>query len=147
MSISDIKQRFTKLSLKCSIEIYLLLSILCIIIDNIYALFGHGVTSASMTCMFLYPLLGGTLIFVLIALTVPTAVKAFGFRLSFNLYNSGIAALTTASFLNGILEIAGADSPKTILFYLTGWSMTALGVLTFLAMPLRLRARRTHENT
>jgi hypothetical protein len=122
-----------------SIIVYMILSVAAIIINNIYTMFGHGVTSAAMTWMFLYPLLGGTLVMLLIKRIAPTAVKAPGFRLAFNLYNSGIAVLTVASFLRGILEIAGADSPYTIPFYIVGIAFAAAGFLVFLAKPLRHR--------
>lgn len=131
-----------KKDLKRPIETYLALSFLMVIIDEVYGLFGHGVTSASMSWMFLYPLLGGTLVLLLIALLIPEAAHADGFRLSFNLYSSGIAALTAASLLKGILEIAGADSPYTMMFFIAGWTFTASGLLVFLSKPLRQRAKK-----
>jgi hypothetical protein len=138
---SDIDQKNNKkMNLKRSVIVYMILSFTAIIINYVYGLFGHGVTSASMTWMFLYPLLGGTLGCLLIELIVPSASKAEGFRLAFNLYNSGIAALTVGSFLKGILEIAGADSPYTVAFFIAGWAFTAAGFLLFLIKPLRLRA-------
>jgi len=136
---SDLDPKHKKIYLKRSIILYMILSFVAIIVNNVYALFGHGVTSAAMIWMFLYPLLGGTLVMLLIELIVPSAVKAPGFRLAFNLYNSGIATLTVASFLRGILEIAGADSPFTLPFYIVGGAFIAGGLLTFLAKPLRRR--------
>jgi len=80
---------------------YFLTSIICIAVTNIYALFGHGIRSGSMDLMFLYPLIGGIASFVF---TTP--------RISYNLYNSGIATLTSAAMLDGIMEIAGTSSNK-----------------------------------
>jgi hypothetical protein len=94
-----------------------------------------------MTWMFLYPLLGGTLIYLLLELLVPKVREAPGFRFSFNLYNSGIAVLTIGSFLKGILEIAGADSPYAILFPAVGWIFVIAGVVLFFLKPLRLRKK------
>ena len=109
--------------------LYLLLSIFTVIIDNLYAYFGHGVRSDSMTFMFLYPLLGGTVLYFLIDVIMPDVKRKRGYRLFLNLYNAGIATLTTGSFLNGILEIAGTDSPFTIVFFITGWIFSGAGIL------------------
>lgn len=147
MFTSATDKKMKKKDLKFTIEVYMILSFLAVIIDNVYAMFGHGVTSASMTWMFLYPLLGGTLACLLIELIVPDAARAPGFRLAFNLYSSGIAALTAGSFLKGILEIAGADSPYTIAFFITGWSFTAAGSLVFLLKPLRHRALASEKES
>jgi len=88
LSTLDTNQSNKEVRLKKTIVVYLILSIAAIAVDNIYALFGHGVRSDSMTWMFLYPLIGGTLVFLLAELLLPTEVMhADGFRLSFNLYN------------------------------------------------------------
>jgi hypothetical protein len=82
------------------------------VITNVYALFGHGVRSGSMDFMFLYPLLGGTLVFIMAAFLSPVLPERLltGSRAGYNLYNSGIAALTSAAMLSGIMEIAGTGS-------------------------------------
>jgi hypothetical protein len=41
-------------------------------------------------------------------------------RVSYNAYNSGVATLTVASALEGVLEIAGTSSPYTLLLALVG---------------------------
>ena len=109
--------------------LYLLLSLFAVFVDNIYAYFGHGVRSHSMTFMFLYPLLGGSFLYFLIDVVMPDVKRKRGYRLFLNLYNAGIATLTTGSFLNGILEIAGTGSPFTILFFITGWIFSGTGIL------------------
>jgi hypothetical protein len=85
-----------------------------------------------MTWMFLYPLIGGALVYLLIEILAPRIRNAAGFRLSSNLYNSGIALLTVGGFLNGILEIAGADSPYAFLFGVEGWLFIAAGPAVFI---------------
>jgi hypothetical protein len=109
--------------------VYIILSITAIAVNNIYALFGHGVHSAAMTWMFLYPLIGGGLGYFLIERLAPGIVKAKGYRLFYNLYNSGIATLTVGSFLQGILEIAGTSSPYTIGFYVVGLLFAVAGLV------------------
>ena len=116
--------------------VYLALSFAAIAVDNIYAIFGHGVRSDAMTWMFLYPLIGGTLFYLLIELLIPWINRLVGYRVFFNIYNSGIATLTTGSFLEGILDIAGTSSPYVTVFYAAGWLLIASGLilLTMLAV-------------
>jgi hypothetical protein len=139
--ISDTDAKEKKRGLKRTIEVYMILAFTAVLTDNIYALFGHGVRSASMTWMFLYPLLGGALVYLLIELLLPRIRETAGLRLSYNLYNSGIALLTVGSFLRGILEIAGTASPYTPVFCLTGWGFAAAGLIRFLPDLLRYRIK------
>lgn len=111
---------------------YLVISVFCVIFDRIYALFGHGVYSASMSLMFLYPLLGGVLPFLLLWLLAPQGDAVRRYRLYYNCYNSGVAALTVRSLLSGIFEIAGTASRYLILFVICGWTMAAAGLVLYL---------------
>ena len=112
--------------------IYLLLSAACIAVTNIYALFGHGVRSASMDTMFLYPLLMGAAPYLLLSILLPRIRRRRFLRLAFNLYNSGVATLTVGAMLNGILEIAGTASAYQPLFMATGWIFAFIGFILFL---------------
>jgi hypothetical protein len=117
--------------------VYLMLSAFCILFDNVYAIFGHGVRSASMSLMFLYPLLGGALVFFLLRLFVPDADQVRHYRFSYNIYNSGIAVLTVRSLLDGIFEIAGTSSDYLAYFTLFGWIFAAAGLITYLSSLYR----------
>lgn len=76
--------------------------------------------------------------YLLLELMAPQVSRAAQvYRLFTNLYNSGIAALTTASFLQGILEIAGTTSPYIDAFYVTGGTMAATGLILLIMKPLR----------
>lgn len=108
---------------------YLILSVTAIVVNKVYASFGHGITSPAMTWMFLYPLLGGALFYFLIDGFLNKIIQFAGYRLFFNLYNSGIAALTFGSFLKGVMEIAGADSAYLVLYYLVGGAFIAAGLI------------------
>jgi len=141
LSILDIKKKKVDRQLRKTVLVYFLLTFTAIAVDNIYAIFGHGVRSADMTWMFLYPLLGGALIYFLIGRLFPGISKAIGYRLFNNVYNSGIAILTVGSFLKGILEIAGTVSSYTMLFYVTGWSFIIVGIILFTLKPLRYRIK------
>ena len=130
MSILDMNNKFSA-SKKTGIT-YLILTVVTVIIEKIYRLFGHGVTSPAMTWMFLYPLVGGLLIH-LVSRTKIGIVDSERFRSFFNLYHSGIATLTAASFLMGVLEIAGTDSVYLPYFYIVGFGMVLFGILPLLS--------------
>jgi len=120
-SATDKRRRIVKIS-----AVYLLISVLCIVITIVYARFGHGIRSYYMDLMFLYPLIGG-------AAAVIIALVRRGFsRLGFNLFNSGIAALTAGSLLQGVVEIAGTSSEYIILFYVFGGLFALVGLVFLL---------------
>lgn len=137
MSISGINTKNTNWQLRKTVLIYIVLSLTAIAVDNIYAIFGHGVRSAAMTWMFLYPLIGGGLIYFLIERLIPGVSKAAGYRLFYNVYNSGIATLTVGSFLKGILDIAGASSTYTVIFNVIGWLFLVGGLILLASLTLR----------
>jgi hypothetical protein len=103
-------------------------SVLCVIVANVYALFGHGVRSDAMEYMFLYPLIGGFVIKILSTLAVGDYSRGRK-RVGVNLYNSGLAALTCGALLRGIVEIAGTDSSYIHWFFVIGWAMIVCGML------------------
>ncbi|MDK2780010.1 MAG: hypothetical protein PWP61_307 [Trichococcus sp.] len=111
---------------------YSVWTVLTITTEKIYRLFGHGVTSPAMTWMFLYPLAGGLLIY-LVATAKVGIVDTERFRSFSNLYHSGIATLTVGNFLKGVLEIAGTDSVYLAYFCIVGSSMVLLGILPLLS--------------
>ena len=91
---------------------YVGISLFCVLFSLIYSLFSHGIHSRYMSWMFLWPLVLGAL---------PAGLAAFGFLPPAeaagegmkDLYRFGIAALTVAGMLKGVLEIAGNDSVYT----------------------------------
>lgn len=121
-----------KKRIKKTILVYLILSVFSIVVDNVYALFGHGVRSAAMSLMFLYPLIGGALVYFILYLAILRICSARWYRLGYNLYNAGIAALTVGSFFKGILDIAGTESGYSRMFAILGWGMAAAGILIFI---------------
>lgn len=129
--ISGIKLQNNSKKLGKTIAVYLLMTVLTIAVNLIYGLFGHGVHSAAMTGMFLYPLLGGALGYLLIDRTMAFITRFVVYRIGYNSYNSGLAALTVGSFLKGILEIAGTNSPYLIIFFFLGWVAVGIGLMVF----------------
>jgi hypothetical protein len=112
-----------------TIVVYLGVTLLCIVVTNVYALFGHGVRSWYMDLMFLYPFAGGVVLFLCVGLFCPLRVNRFFFRAGYNLYNSGIAALTASSMQAGVMEKAGTGSRWIGYLMISGWLFAAAGVI------------------
>ncbi|MDR1778811.1 MAG: hypothetical protein LBR14_03540 [Clostridiales Family XIII bacterium] len=112
------------------LTVYLAVSAACVVITNVYALFGHGIRSVAMDFMFVYPLAGGLI------------VTGFGLRrqdvsrAGLNLTGSGVATLTAGALLRGIMVIANTSSPYVLWFYVAGALLAAIGVALMLRLPL-----------
>lgn len=119
-----------------TILVYLILSLIAVVVDKVYGIFGHGVDSKAMTWMFLYPLLGGALFYSAINLFFPNIIKFASYRVFYNIYNSGIATLTFGSFLKGILEIAGTNSLYLVFFYGGGAVFLAVALIMMFIMVI-----------
>lgn len=142
MFISDIDNNIYTKQIKKTIIVYFILSVSAIAIDNIYAIFGHGVRSAAMTYMFVYPLIGGVIFYALVRLIFPLINRYKGYRLFYNIYNSGIALLAAGSLFSGILEIAGADSVFSTYFFIIGYAFAAVGFIILIITAIR---RKTYN--
>lgn len=141
MSTSVISIKAPKKHIRKTVGVFAGLSALAAVVSFVYGIFGHGVHSGYMTWMFLYPLVGGAVLYSIICLTIPGVIRLQQYRFFFNLYNSGIATLTLGSFLKGILHIAGTDSVYTACFDAAGWAMTAAGLAFLLSLAVRYRKR------
>lgn len=106
--------------------VWLAITLGCIAVTNIYAVFGHGIRSDSMDFMFLYPLGGALVYFLCDMLSAKTGRDGYG-RLGANLFNSGLATLTAGGMLKGVLEIAGTGSGYAAVFDVAGWGLAGLG--------------------
>lgn len=114
------------------IFVFMAITVFVFVAGLIYHQFGRGVFSSHMAYAFLYPLFFGAL-FNLILLPVQSRLPfagTVGYRLYSNLYNTGIGALTLHSFVMGVLEIAGAESPLTQYLSYFGWVCIAAGLCT-----------------
>jgi hypothetical protein len=132
----DINIKSKRKQLSKTILVYLILSVIAVIVDKVYGIFSHGVASKAMTWMFLYPLLGGALFYSAINLFFPNIIKVTGYRVFYNIYNSGIATLTFGSFLKGILEIAGTNSDYLVFFYIVGGAFILAGFIMMFIMVI-----------
>lgn len=120
----DINKRIKK-----SIVAYFFISIFLIVFDRIYAVFSHGVSSLSMNLMFLYPLIGGVGVYIILKYLCKE--KGIKFRLTFNIYNTGIATLTIGSLLKGIMDIAGTSSEYIVYYRIIGIIFIIVSILSF----------------
>lgn len=136
MSILDTSGINNKKLLGKTVLVYLILSVAAAAFDKIYDIFGYGVDSAAMTWMFLYPLLGGALFYFAIFMLIPHITNFVGFRAVLNIHNSGIAALTLASLLKGIFEIAGTNSIYLIYYYIVGLVFITAGLAIMLILAV-----------
>ncbi len=100
--------------------IYGAIAAFCILLTNVYALFGHGVRSPAMDWMFLYPLAGAVIAFVL-GLSCPQVAVARSWPAAKNLFSAGCAVLAMGALLRGILDIAGTASGYLVFYAVAGW--------------------------
>lgn len=134
MFILDIKENEHIMQIRKTLMTYIQVTLLTIAVNKIYALFGHGVNSDAMTWMFLYPLIGGIAFYLVIRLLFPFIGRFSGYRIFYNLHNSGIAILTVGSFLKGILDIAGTSSTYVGLYFKAGWAFIGAGLVLLIIL-------------
>lgn len=93
-------------------------------------------SSKMFSLAFLYPLLGGVGVHLLLAVLIPDAGESEYDPIFLGLYNAGILLLTVNQAAAGFLEITGSPSSYTSLIAIIGWMLTAAGVIV-LAMVAR----------
>ena len=110
---------------------YLLIAIFCLIVSIVYGFFSHGIHSFWMSGLAIWPFYLG---FLPAVLTASRMRKDYDPRMEFmkDIYRFGVAAVTVASFLKGVLEIAGTDSfyPEVLLY--AGAAMLVCGAVGIL---------------
>jgi hypothetical protein len=97
--------------------------------------------------MFLYSLLGGSLFYLALFKSVPRLIESKGFRIFYNLYNSGIATLIVGSFLAGILEIAGTGSDYQKYFFIAGFSLIGIAITVMTIAIVLQKNTDSQKNT
>ena len=117
------------ISMKKGMLIYLAVSLFCLLFSLVYNQFSHGVHSPFMTWLFAWPLVLGCLpcgAFLLLRALRPPK------RLTVNIYNSGVAALTVSSLLRGIFEIAGTASVYQQWLMAAGVTFLTAGIIIYI---------------
>lgn len=112
--------------------VYLGITFFTIMLSYIYSLYSHGMTSASMTYLFLVPFLLGSCVYVLLNLLFGNITESPFFRLFTNTYNTAVAVLITGQLLNGIFEIAGSGSKLLKYYYIAASILLIASSLIFL---------------
>lgn len=90
-----------------------------------------------MVYLFLFPLIGGVIPFFAILLSNLPSPK----RLAFNLYNSGVAALTVGSAFIGVLEIYGTTSELAGVYFIAGTVFILSGIASYIFSVIRRAAK------
>ncbi|KXT78900.1 hypothetical protein STRDD13_00330 [Streptococcus sp. DD13] len=92
--------------------------------SRIYESFSFGETSLFMHYLFLVPLIGG-LIFSIIQLLIPNLS-----RITFNLWNSGLATLTVGMLYRGIVNLSGRYTTLDLPYYYVGAIFLILSLIS-----------------
>lgn len=105
------------------ILIDLFAALFCVLFGAVYELFSHGVYSYGMLYAFVFPLVLGVLPLLLL-----TMLRApYPNRFARSVYHAGIATLTVGSIVSGALEIYGTTNPLTLIYWIVGGALYALG--------------------
>lgn len=110
--------------------VYLLASLFCILFGAVYETFSHEVYSYYMIYAFVFPLVGGTLPFLAMALF---KVKEYPGSFAGLLYHAGIATLTVGSVLRGVLDIYGTSKRLLNIYWILGIVLTVIGAILMIA--------------
>lgn len=133
LSISDTKK---------SIISYFIVTIFLILLNYIYSIFSHNVSSNYMTYMFIYPLVTGILVSIFILINKNIS-KLKSFYIGKSILNYGIAIMVFRSFMKGIFEIAGTDSNYLIYYFYMG--LILILVSSILLIYSLYEATKVHE--
>ena len=105
--------------------VYLILSIFLFIFSRVYVSLSYGEVSIFMNTLSLVSLIGGGLLVGLLYLQ-PTLS-----RISFNLWNSGVAVLTAGFLLRGIINLSGRSTTLDWPYWLIGAGFLGLALVSF----------------
>ena len=108
-------------------------ALFCALFGAVYELFSHGVYSYGMLYAFAFPLVLGVLPLLLI-----TMLRApYPNRFARGALHAGIATLTVGSLVAGALEIYGTTNPLTLVYWIVGGALAALGAAIYLVSVVR----------
>ena len=105
--------------------VYLIISIFFFLFSRIYVSLSYGEYSFFMNTLSLVPLIGGGLLVGLL-LVQPNLS-----RVSFNLWNSGVAVLTAGFLLRGIINLSGRSTTLDGPYSLIGAGFLGLALVSF----------------
>ena len=117
---------------------YLAIAAFLFIFSRIYESLSYGEVSVFMHYMFCATLVGGILLLGLLQ------VKPNLSRITYNLWNSGIATITAGCLLRGIINLSGRSTTLDQPYWYVGAGFLALSLITlFISETRRTRQKST----
>ena len=117
---------------------YLAITAFLFIFSRIYESLSYGEVSVFMHYMFCATLVGGILLLGLLQ------VKPNLSRMTYNLWNSGIATITAGCLLRGIINLSGRSTTLDQPYWYVGAGFLALSLITlFISDTRRTRQKST----
>ncbi|NQM12709.1 hypothetical protein HO422_00870 [Streptococcus suis] len=117
---------------------YLAMTAFLFIFSRIYESLSYGEVSVFMHYMFCATLVGGILLLGLLQ------VKPSLSRITYNLWNSGIATITAGCLLRGIINLSGRSTTLDQPYWYVGAGFLALSLITlFISDTRRTRQKLT----
>lgn len=107
---------------------YGFVTVICAVFGGVYELFSHGIYSCYMIYAFGVPLVLGCLLFLCIGMSKLPQPS----RITLNLWNSGVAALTVGCLFKGVLEIYGTTNRLTLVYPIVGAFFLVSGALCYI---------------
>ncbi|MFM0760749.1 hypothetical protein P7J38_00360 [Streptococcus suis] len=115
---------------------YLAITAFLFIFSRIYESLSYGEVSAFMHYMFCVTLIGGAVLLGLLQL-IPTL------RLSYNLWNSGVATITAGCLLRGIINLSGRSTTLDQPYWYIGAAFLVLSLVSLFINPSANNRRKT----
>lgn len=117
---------------------YLAMAAFLFIFSRIYESLSYGEVSVFMHYMFCATLVGGILLLGLLQ------VKPNLSRMTYNLWNSGVATITAGCLLRGIINLSGRSTTLDQPYWYVGAGFLALSLITlFISDTRRTRQKST----
>ncbi|HFI0425881.1 TPA: hypothetical protein ACGOW3_000148 [Streptococcus suis] len=116
---------------------YLAITAFLFIFSRIYESLSYGEVSAFMHYMFCMTLIGGAVLLGLLQL-MPTLS-----RLSYNLWNSGVATITAGCLLRGIINLSGRSTTLDQPYWYIGAGFLVLSLVGLFINPSANNRQRT----
>jgi len=119
--------------------IYLCIALFCGLFSAVYEYFSHGVFADFMVYLFAFPLIGGVLPYAVLGFLRRAACPPLTLA---RVYNSGIAALTAGSCVQGILDIYGTSSVYIPVYWILGGVLVLIPLALYLVRAVVNQGRR-----
>ncbi len=136
LSTLETRREIQKFYINKRVIPYSFVTLFCILFSFIYAQFSHGVSSPHMTYLFLYPLLLGVAVGLLLFTYEKPKIEHFW---QSHFYHTGVVALMLGSILRGVFDIAGTASNYQIALTAGGAGMLFCGVIGFVHSKIKCK--------